>query len=98
MAKNHSLVLNDGCLNFIEENDDVVVAGFGHKGQAVSDIPGVCFKIVKIGIPGWLGGLALPSAQGLILETWDRVPCQAPCVEPASPPACVSASLSLCLS
>ena len=28
----------------------------------------------------WLSGLAPPSAQGVILETWDRVPCQAPCM------------------
>ena len=39
---------NDGCLNFIEENDEVLVAGFGCKGHAVSDIPGVRFKIVKV--------------------------------------------------
>ena len=40
-----------------------------------------------------------PAAQGLTLETWDRVPHWAPCMEPASPSACVSAplSLSLCL-
>ena len=48
-----------------------------------------------MGIPGWLSGLAPPSAQGLILETWDRVPRQVPCMEPASSSACVSASLSL---
>ena len=40
----------------------------------------------------------LPSAQGVILETLDRVPRQALCMEPASPSACVSASLSLCVS
>ena len=39
---------NDGCLNFIEENDEVLVAGFGRKGHAVGDIPGVRFKIVKV--------------------------------------------------
>ena len=50
------------------------------------------------GQPGWLSGLAPPSAQGLILETWDQVPCQAPCMEPASPSACVSVCLSLTLS
>ena len=43
-----AFVPNDGCLNFIEENDEVLVAGFGHKGHAVGDIPGVCFKIVKV--------------------------------------------------
>ena len=35
----------------------------------------------------------LPSAQGVIPRSWDRVPCRAPCREPASPSACVSASL-----
>ena len=50
------------------------------------------------GIPGWLSSLALPSAQGPILGTWDRVPHRASCMEPASPFACVSASLSLSLS
>ena len=48
---------------------------------------------MKMGAPGWLRRLAPPSAQGLILESEDRVPCQAPCMEPASPSACVSASL-----
>ena len=47
---------------------------------------------------GGLSGLAPPSAQGVILETWNGVPCWAPCMEPASPSACVSASLSLCVS
>ena len=52
------------------------------------------FKIKFIGQPGWLSGLVPPSAQGVILETEDRVPCQAPCTEPASLSSCVSASLS----
>ena len=49
---------------------------------------------------GSLGGSAvkrLPLAQGVILETRDQVPHQAPCMEPASPFACVSASVSLSL-
>ena len=51
------------------------------------------------GQPGWLSGLALPSARGVILETQDRVPPQAPCMEePVSPPACVCLSLSVCVS
>mmetsp|Transcript_9535 Transcript_9535/g.10785 ORF Transcript_9535/g.10785 Transcript_9535/m.10785 type:complete len:144 (-) Transcript_9535:55-486(-) len=41
-------VPNDGCLNFVDENDEVMVAGFGRKGHAVGDIPGVRFKIVKV--------------------------------------------------
>ena len=50
---------------------------------------------------GRLGGSVvecLPSAQGVFLETRDRVPHQAPFMEPASPSACVSASLCVCLS
>ena len=35
-------------MNFVEENDEVLVAGFGRKGHAVGDIPGVRFKIVKV--------------------------------------------------
>lgn len=31
-----------------QENDQVLVAGFGRKGHAVGDIPGVRFKIVKV--------------------------------------------------
>ena len=54
-------------------------------------------KTVQLGQPGWFRGLALPSAQGVILETWDRVPHRAPCMGPASPSAWVSASLSACL-
>ena len=40
----------------------------------------------------------LPSAQGVILGSWDQIPHQARHGEPASPPAYVSASLSLSLS
>ena len=35
----------------------------------------------------------LPSAEGVIPGSWDRVPHRAPCREPASPSAYVSASL-----
>ena len=50
-------------------------------------------KVVKNKCRGQVGGSAverLPLAQGVILETWDRVLRRAPCVEPASPSACVS--------
>lgn len=43
-----AFVPNDGCLNFIETNDEVLIAGFGRKGRAVGDIPGVKFKVVKV--------------------------------------------------
>ncbi|KAI8927084.1 40S ribosomal protein S23 [Entophlyctis helioformis] len=43
-----AFVPNDGCLNFIEENDEVLIAGFGRKGKAVGDLPGIRFKVVKV--------------------------------------------------
>lgn len=38
----------DGCLNFLNDNDEVTVAGFGRKGHAVGDIPGVRFKVIAV--------------------------------------------------
>ena len=38
----------DGALNFINDNDEVLVCGFGRSGHAVGDIPGVRFKVVAI--------------------------------------------------
>lgn len=43
-----AFVPNDGCLNFIEVNDEVLIAGFGRKGRSCGDIPGVKFKTVKV--------------------------------------------------
>ena len=51
----------------------------------------VLTQVLKRG-EGRLGGSVvarLPSAQGVILESQDRVPHRAPCREPASPSACV---------
>ena len=39
---------NDGCLNFVDENDEVLISGFGRRGKAKGDIPGVRFKVVKV--------------------------------------------------
>ena len=40
----------------------------------------------------------LPSAQGMVLGSWNRVLHRGPCMEPASPPsACGSAPLSVSL-
>lgn len=47
-------VPNDGCLNFIDENDEVLLSGFGRKGKAKGDIPGVRFKVVKVSGVGLL--------------------------------------------
>ena len=38
----------DGCLNFIDDNDEVLISGFGRSGKAKGDIPGVRFKCVKV--------------------------------------------------
>merc|ERR1711862_91614 len=43
-----AFVPHDGCLHYMEENDEVLVSGFGRSGHAVVDIPGVRFKIVKV--------------------------------------------------
>jgi small subunit ribosomal protein S23e len=43
-----AFVPKDGCLSFLDDNDQVLVAGFGRKGHAVGDLPGVRFKIVKV--------------------------------------------------
>lgn len=49
-----AFVPRDGCLNFIDENDEVLIAGFGRAGHAVGDIPGVRFKVVKVaGVSLW---------------------------------------------
>ena len=66
-----------------------------------TDIDVKLHTLLKSTFLGRLGGSAvkcLPSAQGVILESLNRVPCQASCMEPASPSACVSASLSFCVS
>ena len=44
----YNTVPNDGCLNFVDENDEVLISGFGRKGKAKGDIPGVRFKVVKV--------------------------------------------------
>ncbi|XP_045147268.1 40S ribosomal protein S23-like [Echinops telfairi] len=42
-----AFVLNDGCCNFVEENEEVLVAGFGRQGHSAGDISGVRFKLLK---------------------------------------------------
>lgn len=66
-----AFVPNDGCLNFVDENDEVLVAGFGRKGHAVGDIPGVRFKVAKV------AGVSL-----LALYKVCAMPCRAmPCLQ-----------------
>ena len=49
-----AFVPNDGCLNFTDENDEVLISGFGRRGKAKGDIPGVRFKVVKVAGVGLL--------------------------------------------
>ena len=43
-----AFVPKDGCLSFLDDNDEVLIAGLGRKGHAVGDVPGVRFKVVKV--------------------------------------------------
>jgi hypothetical protein len=50
----HLLTFPSGCLNFTDENDEVLISGFGRRGKAKGDIPGVRFKVVKVSGVGLL--------------------------------------------
>jgi small subunit ribosomal protein S23e len=52
--RQRSISQNDGCLNFVDENDEVLISGFGRSGKAKGDIPGVRFKVVKVSGVGLL--------------------------------------------
>ena len=74
---------------------DLVALGFRISGRSV-EIP-MLNELLKSEAEGYLDGSAvkpLPLAQGMILESPDRVPHWVPCMESASPSVCVSASLS----
>jgi len=43
-----AFVPKDGCLNYIDDNDEVLCCGFGRRGHAIGDIPGIRFKVVKV--------------------------------------------------
>merc|ERR1712039_1156810 len=43
-----AFVPRDGCLNYIDVNDQVLISGFGRKGHAVGDLPGIRFKVVMV--------------------------------------------------
>ena len=103
LAKVKQRGMREFCGHFVyyldphEQNSYALKLSFGHE-KGISQqhlLSDDTLDYCHLGQPGWLSGLALPSAQDLILETQDRVPCWGPCMEPASPSACVSASLSL---
>merc|ERR1712228_725994 len=43
-----AFVPRDGCINYINENDEVIIAGLGRKGHSVGDLPGVRYKVVIV--------------------------------------------------
>lgn len=92
-ARNCVYIILSNLINFLCEDGDILLFSFYRKGNKL--------KVKKYTQGGSLGGSAvwrLPLAQGVILESRDRVPRRAPGMEPASPSACVSASLSLSVS
>ncbi|KAI4151145.1 MAG: hypothetical protein L6R35_001092 [Caloplaca aegaea] len=42
------LIKNGKKVTAFDENDEVLLSGFGRKGKAKGDIPGVRFKVVKV--------------------------------------------------
>ena len=46
--KDAAFVPWDGCLNYLSENEEVLVAGFGKKGKSKGDIPGIRFKVIAV--------------------------------------------------
>ena len=63
---------NDGCLNFVDENDEVLISGFGRRGKAKGDIPGVRFKVVKVSGVGLLALWKEKKVRGSrpVLPSW----------------------------
>ena len=44
----NAFVPGDGNLEFIDENDRVLISGFGRQGHSVGDLPGIRFKTVHV--------------------------------------------------
>jgi len=54
-------------LNFVDENDEVLISGFGRSGKAKGDIPGVRFKVVKVSGVGLLALWKEKKVSGIII-------------------------------
>merc|ERR1711879_532947 len=63
-----AFVPKDGSLNYIEENDEVLVSGFGRSGHAVGDIPGVRFKVVKVANVSFTGVIQRQKRKTKVLD------------------------------
>ena len=100
----HSLLV--GMQNGATTLEDSLAVSYKMKRSLTSYNPVILLRSIypdelKTYVLGHLCGSVvehLPSAQVVILDSWDPVPYRAPCREPASPSACASASLSLSLS
>lgn len=61
----------------MNENDEVTVAGFGRKGHAVGDIPGVRFKIIAVKgkslLALWLGKVEKWALMAIFLQYINKV-------------------------
>jgi small subunit ribosomal protein S23e len=51
----------------VDENDEVLISGFGRRGKAKGDIPGVRFKVVKV---SGVGLLALWKEKKVGFVSW----------------------------
>jgi len=53
LIKNGRIVIafvpGDGALNYIEENDSVLLSGLGRSGKTCGDLPGVHAQVIKVG-------------------------------------------------
>ena len=43
-----AFVPRDGCLNYIDENDNVLICGLGRGGRSVGDIPGIRYQAMNV--------------------------------------------------
>jgi hypothetical protein len=61
--------------NYLDENDEVLISGFGRRGKAKGDIPGVRFKVVKVSGVGLLAlwkekKVRLSSLLSILFKLW----------------------------